>query len=82
MGTPVGSLAEAQDLLDFCAKQHILPACEMIRMEQINAAFERMEQSDVRYCFVLDMSRWRAEEAFEKRPKYAKTITPERRESR
>ena len=55
MGTPVGSLAETQELLDFCAKKNILPECEMIRMDQINEAFERMEQSDVRYRFVIDM---------------------------
>jgi D-arabinose 1-dehydrogenase-like Zn-dependent alcohol dehydrogenase len=41
--------------LDFCAKKNILPACEMIRMDQINEAFERMEKSDVRYRFVIDM---------------------------
>ena len=32
-----------------------LPECEMIRMDQINEAFERMEKSDVRYRFVIDM---------------------------
>ena len=51
----IGGLAETQELLDCCAKKNILPACEMIRMDQINAAFERMEQSDVRYRFVIDM---------------------------
>jgi alcohol dehydrogenase (NADP+) len=56
MGTPVGGLAETQELLDFCAKKNILPECEMIRMDQINEAFERMEKSDVRYRFVIDMS--------------------------
>jgi alcohol dehydrogenase (NADP+) len=55
MGTPVGSLAETQELLDFCAKKNILPECEMIRMDQINEAFERMEKSDVRSRFVIDM---------------------------
>ena len=56
MGTPVGGLAETQELLDFCAKKNILPECEMIRMDQINEAFERMEKSDVRSRFVIDMS--------------------------
>jgi uncharacterized zinc-type alcohol dehydrogenase-like protein len=55
MGTPGGGLAETQELLDFCAKKNILPECEMIRMDQINEAFERMEKSDVRYRFVIDM---------------------------
>jgi alcohol dehydrogenase (NADP+) len=55
MGTPVGSLAETQELLDFCSKKNILPECEMIRMDQINEAFERMEKSDVRSRLVIDM---------------------------
>ena len=56
-GTPVGSLAETQELLDFCAAKGILPDCETIRMDEINHAYERMERSDVRYRFVIDMAR-------------------------
>jgi hypothetical protein len=52
---PKASHSQEKGLLDFCAKKAILPACEMIRMDQINVAFERMEKSDVRYCFVIDM---------------------------
>ena len=37
-------------------RKNILPDCETIRMEQINEAFERMERSDVRYRFVIDMA--------------------------
>jgi uncharacterized zinc-type alcohol dehydrogenase-like protein len=55
-GSPIGGIAETQELLDFCGRKDILPEVEMIRMEQINAAFERMERSDVRYRFVIDMS--------------------------
>lgn len=54
-GSPIGGIRETQELLDFCAKKNILPDCEMISMEQINEAFERMEKSDVRYRFVIDM---------------------------
>ena len=43
-------------MLDFCAKRNILPDCEMIRMDRINEAFERMERADVRYRFVIDMA--------------------------
>jgi uncharacterized zinc-type alcohol dehydrogenase-like protein len=43
-------------MLDFCAEKNILPDCEMIRMDEINAAFERMEKADVRYRFVIDMA--------------------------
>lgn len=55
-GSPVGSLAETQELLHFCAAKEIVPECEVIRMEQINSAFERMARSAVRYRFVIDMS--------------------------
>lgn len=55
-GSPIGGIAETQELLDFCGRKNILPECEMIRMDQINEAFERMERSDVRYRFVIDMS--------------------------
>jgi len=55
-GSPIGGIRETQEMLDFCAKKQILPDCEMIRMDQINEAFERLERSDVRYRFVIDMS--------------------------
>ena len=55
-GSPIGGIAETQEMLDFCARKNILPDCEMIRMDQINEAFERMERADVRYRFVIDMA--------------------------
>lgn len=55
-GSPIGGIAETQEMLDFCARKNILPDCEMISMGQINDAFERMERSDVRYRFVIDMA--------------------------
>ena len=55
-GSPIGGIRETQEMLDFCAEKNILPECEMIRMEHINHAFERMERSDVRYRFVIDMA--------------------------
>lgn len=55
-GSPIGGIRETQEMLDFCARENILPDCEMIRMDQINEAYTRMEQSDVRYRFVIDMS--------------------------
>ena len=55
-GSPIGGIAETQEMLDFCAKKNVLPDCEMIRIEQINEAFERMERADVRYRFVIDMA--------------------------
>lgn len=55
-GSPIGGIKQTQEMLDFCAEHNILPDCEMIRMDQINHAFERMERSDVRYRFVIDMA--------------------------
>jgi uncharacterized zinc-type alcohol dehydrogenase-like protein len=55
-GSLIGGIAQTQEMLDFCARKNILPDCEMIRMDQINHAFERMERSDVRYRFVIDMA--------------------------
>ena len=59
-GSPIGGIAETQEMLDFCARKGVLPDCEMIRMDEVNEAFERMERSDVRYRFVIDMSSLRA----------------------
>ncbi|MFC7332752.1 NAD(P)-dependent alcohol dehydrogenase [Rhodocista pekingensis] len=55
-GSLIGGIAETQELLDFCGRKNILPDCEMIRMDEIGAAFERMERADVRYRFVIDMA--------------------------
>jgi uncharacterized zinc-type alcohol dehydrogenase-like protein len=59
-GSPIGGIAETQEMLDFCARKNILPECEMIRMDQINDAFKRMERADVRYRFVIDMASLKA----------------------
>ncbi len=55
-GSMIGGIAETQEMLDFCARFNVLPDCEMISMNQINEAFERMEKSNVRYRFVIDMA--------------------------
>lgn len=55
-GSPSGGLRETQELLDFCARKGIAPDCELIRMEQVNEAFERIERADVRYRFVIDVA--------------------------
>ncbi len=61
-GSPIGGIEETQEMLDFCGRFNILPDCEMIRMEEINHAFERMERADVRYRFVIDMASLQAQE--------------------
>ena len=54
-GSLIGGLRETQEMLDFCGKHDIVSDVEMIRMDQINEAYERMLRSDVRYRFVIDM---------------------------
>ncbi|WP_313792147.1 NAD(P)-dependent alcohol dehydrogenase [Novosphingobium cyanobacteriorum] len=55
-GSIIGGIAETQEMLDFCAEKGVLPDCETISMQSINEAFERMERSDVKYRFVIDMN--------------------------
>ena len=43
-------------MLDFCAKHNIVSDIELIRMDEINEAYERMLKGDVKYRFVIDMS--------------------------
>ncbi|HUG13166.1 MAG TPA: NAD(P)-dependent alcohol dehydrogenase [Opitutaceae bacterium] len=55
-GSLIGGLPETQEMLDFCGKHGITSDIEMIRMDQINEAYERMLKSDVKYRFVIDMA--------------------------
>ena len=54
-GSLIGGLPETQEMLDFCGQHGITSDIEMIRMDQINEAYERMLKSDVKYRFVIDM---------------------------
>lgn len=56
VGSIVGSIKETQEMLYFCAKHHITADIEIIKMSEINEAFERMLKGDVKYRFVIDMS--------------------------
>jgi uncharacterized zinc-type alcohol dehydrogenase-like protein len=55
-GSAIGGLPETQEMLDFCGQQGITCDIEMIKMDQINEAYERMLKSDVKYRFVIDMA--------------------------
>jgi alcohol dehydrogenase (NADP+) len=55
-GSLIGGLPETQEMLDFCGQHNITSDIEMIRMDQINEAYERMLKSDVKYRFVIDMT--------------------------
>ncbi|WNM17871.1 NAD(P)-dependent alcohol dehydrogenase [Flavobacterium capsici] len=52
----IGGIAETQEMLDFCGKHNIVSDIEIIKMQDINNAYERMLKSDVKYRFVIDMS--------------------------
>ncbi|KUJ57166.1 NAD(P)-dependent alcohol dehydrogenase [Chryseobacterium aquaticum] len=54
-GSVIGGIAETQEMLDFCGEHNIVSEIEMINMQDINEAYERMLKSDVRYRFVIDM---------------------------
>ena len=56
----IGGIAESQEMLDFCAEHNIVPDVEMIDMQTINDAYERMLKSDVKYRFVIDMASLKA----------------------
>jgi uncharacterized zinc-type alcohol dehydrogenase-like protein len=55
-GSLIGGLPETQEMLDFCGTHNLTCDVEMIRMDQINDAYERMLKSDVKYRFVIDMA--------------------------
>ena len=52
----IGGIRETQEMLDFCAAHGIVSDIEIIAMDQINTAYERILQSDVRYRFVIDLA--------------------------
>ncbi len=55
-GSAIGGIAETQEMLDFCGAHGIVSDIELIPMQQINEAYERMLKQDVRYRFVIDMA--------------------------
>ncbi len=55
-GSIIGGIRETQEMLDFCAEHGIACDIEMIRIQQINEAYERLLKSDVKYRFVIDMA--------------------------
>jgi uncharacterized zinc-type alcohol dehydrogenase-like protein len=54
-GSIIGSIQETQEVLDFCAQHNILPEVEMIKMQDINQAFDKMQDEEVHYRYVIDM---------------------------
>ena len=56
IGSAIGSISETQEMINYCNENNIYPEIEMIEMAQINEAFERTINKDVRFRFVIDMS--------------------------
>jgi uncharacterized zinc-type alcohol dehydrogenase-like protein len=59
-GSGIGGIAETQEMLDFCAERGIGSEVEVIAIQQINEAYDRLLRGDVRYRFVIDMASLRA----------------------
>ena len=55
-GSAIGGIAETQEMLDFCAEHGIVSDIEMIKIQDVNHAYERLLKSDVKYRFVIDMA--------------------------
>ncbi len=59
-GSAIGGIAETQEMLDFCAEKGIAADVEVIDIQHINEAYERLLKSDVKYRFVIDMASLKA----------------------
>jgi uncharacterized zinc-type alcohol dehydrogenase-like protein len=55
-GSAIGGLPDTQEMLDFCAEHDVEPAIELIGADAVGAAYDRVERSDVRYRFVIDVA--------------------------
>src|SRR6266850_6334716 len=60
-GSPIGGIAETQEMLDFCGKHGITADVEVIPIQKVNEAYERLLRSDVKYRFSIDMASLKAE---------------------
>ena len=55
-GSLIGGIKETPEMLDFCAEHDITSDIELIKIQDINQAYERLAKSDVKYRFVIDMA--------------------------
>jgi alcohol dehydrogenase (NADP+) len=55
-GSPIGGIAETQEMLDFCGKNNITADVEVIPIQKVNEAYERLSRADVKYRFSIDMA--------------------------
>jgi uncharacterized zinc-type alcohol dehydrogenase-like protein len=55
-GSSIAGMAETQEMIDFCAEHQIVSDVEMLPIQKVNEAYERLLENDVRYRFVIDMA--------------------------
>ena len=55
-GSLIGGIKETQELLDFCAEHNVLANIELIPIDKVNEALERILKDDIKYRFVIDLS--------------------------
>jgi alcohol dehydrogenase (NADP+) len=60
-GSNIGGIAETQEMLDFCGQHHITADVEVIPIQKVNEAYDRLIKSDVKYRFSIDMASFRSE---------------------
>jgi alcohol dehydrogenase (NADP+) len=60
-GSAIGGITETQEMLDFCGKHHITSDVEVIPIQKVNEAYERLLKSDVKYRFSIDMASLKSE---------------------
>ncbi len=60
-GSPIGGIAETQEMLDFCGQHKLTADVEVIPVQKVNEAYERLVRSDVKYRFSIDMASLKAE---------------------
>ena len=55
-GSLIGTIAETQEVIDFCARHDIGPDIEMLRIQDLNEAYARIEQGEIRFRYLIDMA--------------------------
>ena len=60
-GSPIGGIVDTQEMLDFCGKNNITADVEVIPIQKVNEAYDRMAKSDVKYRFSIDMASLKTE---------------------
>jgi len=60
-GSAIGGIAETQEMLDFCGKHNIAADVEVIPIQKVDEAYQRLLKSDVKYRFSIDMASLKSE---------------------